>query len=119
MTHLDGSLEHPPPPEKKSWKERILSEFFTRPWRYTTLFMAVFVTLAFLVGCGSADKITEPFQDADRGTTNDAPADTITFPDGFSNVATKCDNGNRVYVIFKGNSPYGSVAVVPDDPSCP
>ena len=99
-------------------KERILVEFFTSPVRYIALALAVFVLLAFMAACGSADKITEPLKDATRGTTNDGPADTITFPDGFSNVATKCDHGNRIYVIFKSNSAYGSIAVAPNDPSC-
>lgn len=70
-----------------------------------------------LTGCGSA-KISEPFNDADRGRSNTSPADTITFPDGFSNVATKCDNGNRVYVLFKGDAAYGGISVVPNDPTC-
>lgn len=68
-----------------------------------------------LSGCG---KVMEPYQDADRGANNSAPADTISFPDGFSNVATKCDNGHRVYVLFKGDAAYGSIAVVPNDSSC-
>jgi len=117
MTHLDGSQEHPPPPVKTSWRDRTIESFLTQPVRYIIGGVVLIMVIAFLASCGS--KAAEPFQDADRGTTNDAPADTITFPDGFSNVATKCDHGNRVYVIFKGNSPYGSVAVVPDDPSCP
>lgn len=65
-----------------------------------------------------SQKQQERFKDAPRGSTNSAPADTITFPDGFSNVATKCDHGNRVYVLFKGDSAYGSVSVVPADPTC-
>ena len=77
----------------------------------------VAVLVAFLAACG-AGKITEPFQDAERGQSNTAPADTITFPDGFSNVATKCDHGNRVYVVFHGDGLYGSLAVVPNDKSC-
>jgi len=72
-----------------------------------------------LSACG-IDKATEQFNDAPRSDVeNDNPADIITFPDGFSNVATKCDHGNRVYVIFKGDSAYGSVHVVPQDPTCP
>ena len=74
------------------------------------------VALALLLtGCGKA---SEPFKDAPRGQTNDEPADTMTFPDGFSNVATKCDGPNRVYVVFKGDLAYGSVDVVPNDPRC-
>lgn len=74
------------------------------------------VTLGGLTACSA--KAQEPFADAPRGQTNDDRADTITFPDGFSNVATKCDHGNRVYVVFKSDAAYGSVAVVPKDPTC-
>lgn len=74
------------------------------------------VMLAFVVS--SCAKMQEPFKDAERGATNDSPADTITFPDGFSNAATKCDHGNRVYVVYHADSPYGSIAVVPNDPTC-
>jgi hypothetical protein len=76
------------------------------------------VTGAILLG-GCA-KATEPFKDAPQsGSRNTAPAEVIEMPDGFNNLATKCDHGNRVYVTFHGNSPYGSVAVVKDDPACP
>lgn len=68
-----------------------------------------------LTGCG---KVTEPYKDAPRGTQNSGAADTIAMPDGFSNVATKCDHGNRVYVAFHGDSPYASLAVVANDPTC-
>lgn len=75
------------------------------------------VTLA-LAGCGA--KGSEPFKDAPRSaTTNDAPADTVTFPDGFSNVATKCDHGNRLYIAFHGDGSYASIAVVAKDTTCP
>jgi hypothetical protein len=70
------------------------------------------------LGVSGCSKMNEPFQDAERGSTNNDPADTITFPDGFSNVASKCDGPNRVYVIFKSDSPYGSLSVVKDDPRC-
>lgn len=80
-----------------------------------TLSLAALVMAFSLSSCG---KMAEPFKDAERGATNDSPADTITFPDGFSNAATKCDNGNRVYVLYHGDSAYGSVAVVPADPTC-
>lgn len=71
-----------------------------------------------LTACG-VDKFTEPYNDAPRSSVkNEAPADVITFPDGFSNVATKCDHGNRVYVIFHLDGAYGSVAVVPNDLTC-
>jgi hypothetical protein len=77
--------------------------------------IAAMLAALLLTGCS---KMSEPFKDAERGKTNDDPADTITFPDGFSNVATKCDHGNRVYVIFKQDKPYGSLAVVPNAEGC-
>lgn len=74
--------------------------------------------LSLLIGaCGA--KATEPFRDAGKGQTNDTKADLLTFPDGFSNAATKCDHGNRVYVVFKNDNAYGSIAVVAQDPTCP
>jgi hypothetical protein len=87
--------------------------------RATTAAAAVAVlaiSIGSLASCGQ--KAQEPFQDAERGQTNDSPADTITFPDGFSNVASKCDGPNRVYVLFKSDAAYGSVSVVPNDPRC-
>lgn len=69
--------------------------------------------------CDPIGKATEQYKDADRsGQVNSNPADTITFPDGFSNVATKCDHGHRVYVLFHGDSTYGAIAVVPNDSTC-
>lgn len=69
------------------------------------------------VGCGA--KAREPFKDAPTtGSRNTAPATVIEMPDGFNNLATKCDNGNRVYVTFHGDSPYGSVSVVKDAEGC-
>lgn len=73
------------------------------------------LTIAALTGCAKAN---EPFNDAKRGTENNTPADVVTMPDGFSNAATKCDHGNRIYILFHGDSTYGSVAVVPADPTC-
>lgn len=72
-------------------------------------------TVLTIGGCG---KMTEPFNDADRAGTNSSPADVITFPDGFSNVSSKCDGTNRVYVLYHQNDPYGGIAVVPNDPRC-
>lgn len=69
-----------------------------------------------LTGCA---KFTEPFNDADISQKNDDPAEVYSFPDGFSNVASKCDeHGNRIFVVYHSDSPYGSVDVVPNDPSC-
>lgn len=78
--------------------------------------VAVIAVVA-LVGCDS--KYTEPFKDAPRsGIDNQTPMDVIEMSDGFSNVGAKCDGPNRVYVVFHNDNPYGSVAVVPNDPRC-
>lgn len=83
--------------------------------------LLVLIGLAMLLlmsSCGSG-KYTERYKDAERsGNSNSDPADTITFPDGFSNVATKCDHGNRVYVLFHEDSPYGGLSVVPNAEGC-
>lgn len=82
--------------------------------RYTA---AAAITAAALVltGCQiGGDKANEQFKDAPRtALINNTAAQVVTMPDGFNNVATKCDHGNRIYVTFHGNSAYGSVAVVP------
>jgi hypothetical protein len=78
------------------------------------------IAVALLTGaCNTGfSKVTEKFRDAPRGKTNSGPADVILMPDGFSNVASKCDGPNRVYVVFKSNAAYGDVAVAPNDPRC-
>lgn len=69
-----------------------------------------------LAGCGKA---TEQYKDAAiEGERDLTPAVVGTMPDGFSNYAAKCEGPNRVYVLFHGDSPYGSIAVVPNDPRC-
>jgi hypothetical protein len=80
-------------------------------------FSILVVALLLLTGCG-AQKATEPFKDAPVSQHNDDPAAILNMPDGFNNVATKCDGPNRVYVVFHNDNPYGSVAVVPNDPRC-
>lgn len=50
-----------------------------------------------------------------------APAEVGAMPDGFSNWATSCNHGNRVYTIYHRayeGSGYGAIAVVAQDPSC-
>lgn len=76
------------------------------------------VALASILLLSSYEKVTEQFQDANVNSRNTAPADIVTMPDGFSNVATKCDHGNRLYVAFHGDGSYAAVAVVPADPTC-
>jgi hypothetical protein len=67
---------------------------------------------------GGCSNYTEPFKDADRGKSDDSPADILLMPNGFSNIASKCDGPNRVYSIYHGDNPYGAVAVAPNDPRC-
>jgi len=79
----------------------------------------VVVTAALtLSACDTTGKYGQQYQDAKVDGVNKDAAQEITFPDGFSNAATKCDNGNRVYVLFHGDSAYGGIAVVPNDPTC-
>ena len=84
--------------------------------------LAALACAAFLVtvlaGCG------EEAKDAPRGTEDTGPADIIQFPDGFSNVAHKCDGPNMVYSSTNGagtenaESNRASISVVPNDPRC-
>jgi hypothetical protein len=66
----------------------------------------------------------EEAKDAPRGTEDTGPADIIQFPDGFSNVAHKCDGPNMVYSSTNGagtenaESNRASISVVPNDPRC-
>jgi hypothetical protein len=80
--------------------------------------LGVGLGLAALSGC-VGDKANEPFRDAPRThTSNSGPAQVIEMPDGFNNLASKCDGPNRVYVTYHGDSSYGAVFVVKDDPRC-
>lgn len=58
--------------------------------------------------------------DSDYANVNHAPADVVEFPDGFRNVASKCDGPNRVYSGSAGSDDAkpAAVAVVPNDPRC-
>lgn len=48
-----------------------------------------------------------------------SPAQIIAMPDGFSNVASKCDPyRNRIYTMYHGGDASGSIFVVPQDPTC-
>jgi len=80
--------------------------------------ITVGLVVVVLATAGCSQKNREPFRDAGRGATNDAPADFVTFPDGFSNVSSKCDGPNRVYVAYHGDAAYGAMAVVANDPRC-
>jgi hypothetical protein len=75
---------------------------------------AVFLLLI-LTSCG---RQVEPYQDAPVGEVDEESADLVRMPDGFSNVAAKCDGTTRVYVVFHNDANYGSVAVAPNHPKC-
>lgn len=92
---------------------------WVRSLAFAVVVLGAIVALGVLAtACGMTSKYTEPYHDAPRGATNKDAADVIEMPDGFSNAATKCDHGNRVYVIYKNDNLYGSIAVVPGDPTC-
>jgi hypothetical protein len=85
------------------------------------VFAALAVSVATVVGLSacSFDKATQPFQDARRTeNVNSNAADVVTMPDGFSNLTTKCDHGNRLYVAYHADSPYAAITVVQQDPTC-
>jgi hypothetical protein len=69
-----------------------------------------------MVACSQKDR--EPFRDAPVSDRNEAPAEVMTMPDGFSNVAHKCDgHGHRVYTGYKGDANRSTIAVI-EDPTC-
>lgn len=87
--------------------------------RRTAALAAALTAIAALTLAGCDNKASEPFKDAPRsGVNNGTPMDVVRGSDGFSNVGTKCDHGNRVYVAYHGDSPYAAIAVVPQDPTC-
>jgi len=57
---------------------------------------------------------------AEYGNVSHSPADVIEFPEGFRNVAHKCDGPNMVYSGSSASSDSlpASVSVVKDDPRC-
>lgn len=79
---------------------------------------AVLLSVGALAACGDFQKALEPYKDAPVANRDETgPADLINMPDGFSNVAAKCDKGHgiRVYVVYHGDSSYGAVTAVPDE----
>lgn len=85
----------------------------------TLLIAFAAATVLLASSCDWDDKVSEPFRDAPRSPdTNSGPAAVVEMPNGFSNVATKCDHGNRIYIAYHGDSPYAAIAVVPNDGSC-
>lgn len=90
-----------------------------RSTRNRIIAAAVATTAAVGLLAGCSNKFTEPFKDAPRsGQDNGAPMDVIRMADGFSNIGSKCDGPNRVYVAYHGDKAYASVFVVANDPRC-
>ena len=78
---------------------------------------AICLALALLPGCSEKEK--ERFQDAPTADErNSDEAVVIEFPDGFSNVAGKCDGPNYLYSGYKVDANLSAIAVVTDDPRC-
>lgn len=70
-----------------------------------------------------APKLFLNYKGAGVNNRDIGPADIINMPDGYSNVAHKCDSPDMVCVIYHGNDvdgpkAYGSVDVVANDPRC-
>lgn len=74
------------------------------------------LALAIMVTVTSCAAALEEFNDAPVSGNNDEPAMRISFPDGFGNVAAKCDGPNMVYSAMNSNG--RGVAVVANDPRC-
>ncbi len=69
-----------------------------------------------LTGCAS---VTERFNDAPISVKDDSPAEVYSMPDGFANVASKCDrHGNRMYTTRESDAGAGKTVAVIPDPSC-
>lgn len=76
---------------------------------------ALALILAALAACGDDDERGTGDAPARRG--DDSPAEVLNFPDGFSNVAHKCDgHGHRVYVTTQNAN--GKQMAVVADPAC-
>lgn len=84
---------------------------------HKTIAFGILAGLTTIVLLGAADCT---HGDAPAGDVNHAPADVLQFPDGFRNVAHKCDGPNMVYSVSAGQSDTlpGGVFVVANDPRC-
>ena len=89
---------------------------YTRPVAVVVIILvAAIIVVALLTSCGAGTN-PEVYSDAEVGDRDTTSAKIIEMPDGFSNVATKCVDGNQIYVIFRNKAStgnFGSVAVVP------
>lgn len=78
----------------------------------------VAVAVLALTACGDDYKDKRGKGDAPVRKSNDSPVEVMNYPDGFSNVAHKCDgHGHRVYVTTQNSN--GKQMAVVADASCP
>lgn len=87
--------------------------------RKTTITLALLSVLGLgVTATGCSQKAMEPWNDAPIAHKDDSAAEVYSMPDGFNNVASKCDgHGHRMFTLYHGDSTYGGVAVVAD-PAC-
>lgn len=79
----------------------------------TTVIAGILLTLS-LSACSD---FGEEYNDAPVKGNNDEPALRISFPDGFGNVARKCDGPNMVYSSRNGDGGR-AIGIAPNDPRC-
>src|SRR5664279_3537333 len=80
---------------------------------------AAAIPLAILLSASSCQSANDAPVVNGNESGDQTPAEIIAMPDGFSNVATKCDKyGNRVYTGYHKGVDSLSIFVVPQDPSC-
>ncbi|WP_145500921.1 hypothetical protein [Streptomyces sp. CFMR 7] len=74
---------------------------------------------AFLLSSTACARFTEEWNDAPIERKDDSPAVVYSMPDGFANVASKCDgNGFRFFTTRGAESGGGKAVAVIADPSC-
>ena len=56
--------------------------------------------------------------DAPIGTVQQKPWTVLNNIDGFPNVATRCYEGNGIYVTRSAGDNSDSLVVIPNDPAC-
>lgn len=85
----------------------------------TRMALAVSATVLGLSLTGCTSSMTERFNDAPISVKDDSPAEVYSMPDGFANIAAKCDkHGNRMYSTRESDAGAGKAVAVIPDPSC-
>lgn len=84
--------------------------------------LAIALLAAFsLTACADQfDTFGEDLRDVRVDTRNDEPASIIQMPNGYSNVAYKCEGTTMIYSSSNGKTVTAgrSIAVVPEHPDC-